>query len=38
MSGVCQISGCSTTEREVESELEQYMSGFCQVDKIHDLF
>ena len=30
---VCQIPGCETTHSEIESELQTYLSGFCQVNR-----
>ena len=28
---VCQVSGCQTTQADIESELQNYLSSYCQV-------
>ena len=32
---VCQIPGCSTSHEEIETELQTYLGGYCQVSKQH---
>ena len=31
MTGACQIPGCFITKQEIETELQSYLNGYCQV-------